>query len=156
LIAALKDDSSEVRRAAALALSWLPTSGKQAISALTAAVKDKDAGMRWQAVYTLGKLTPESEPGIIEALKSDDPKVQELALHTFWQCGFKNKTALPWLIKALKKEGYQNIRHNAIYCLGNLGADAREAIPVLEAITEPDMQIHIEFGLKRIRGPEQK
>ena len=64
--------------------------------------------------------------------------------------------ALPWLIQALKKGGDTNVRYCAIYAVANLGADARDAIPVLEAITDPDMQVHVRYGLQRIRGVDKK
>lgn len=155
-IAALKDDNPEVRRAAAQAFYWMTTSGKRAIPALTAALGDKDAQVRGQAIYTLGVLTPESEPGIIAGIKSDDRRVREMALHTFWQAGLKDKAALPWLIQALKEDGQPNVRHNAIYAVANLGADARDAIPALEAITDPAMRVHVRYGLERIRGVARK
>jgi HEAT repeat protein len=155
-IAALKEDNPEVRRAAAFTFYFMRESGKQAIPALTAALADKDAETRAKAIWSLTMLTPESEPGIIEGIKSEDARVQEMALHTFWQRGFKNKTALPWLIKALKREEHQNVRNHAVYCLANLGADAKAAIPALEAITDPTMQVHIRFGLERIRGMDKK
>jgi HEAT repeat protein len=155
-IETLNDGNPEVRRAAAYTFYWITKAGKQAIVPLTAMLADKDADTRVQAIYSLSMLTPESEPGIIEGIKSGDAKVQEMALHTFWQRGLKSKPALPWLIKALNKERPHNVRSYAVYCLGNLGADARDAIPVLEAITEPEMQIHVQFGLKRIRGMDKK
>ncbi len=155
-IVALKHDNPEVRQAAAFTCYFMPKSGRQAIPALTAALNDKDAKTRENAIYSLSMMTPESEPGIIEAIKNEDAKVQEMALHTFWQRGLKNKAALPWLIEALKREEYRNVRCYAVCALANLGADARDAIPALEAIAEPEMQIHIRFGLQRIRGMEKK
>lgn len=156
-ITALKDDNPEVRRAAAMTFYFMRKSGKKGIAALTDALKDKDAKTRQAAIYTMGVLAPESEPGVIEGIKSEDGQVQEMALHTFWQTGMKSKAALPFLIEALKKQdGPNNVRYYAVYAIANLGADAAEAIPVLEAITEPDMQIHVRFGLKRLREVNKK
>ena len=63
---------------------------------------------------------------------------------------------IPRSLCALKRVAANKVRSYAVYAIANLGPDARDAIPVLEAITDPDMQVHIRFGLQRIRGMEKK
>jgi HEAT repeat protein len=54
----------------------------EAVSALTAAIKDPDAGARAEVILSLLKIGPaakEAVPSLAGALKDRDPKVREYA-----------------------------------------------------------------------------
>jgi HEAT repeat protein len=158
------------RDRALAALASISGDSEKVVPVLADLLENKDVAIRRNATIALFRMTTEPIAPVLRALQDDDALVRAharnamanskrrgssewtKALHTFWQRGLKNKTVLPWLIKALKKDGYRNVQCYAVYAIANLGADARDAIPELEAITDPDMQIHIRFGLQRIRG----
>jgi HEAT repeat protein len=48
------------------------------------------------------------------------------------------KVAVPALTRSLQTDEYEYIRYCAAHTLGAIGADAREAVPILEAVAQED------------------
>ncbi|HLW65353.1 MAG TPA: HEAT repeat domain-containing protein [Gemmataceae bacterium] len=79
LIEALKDDDSEVRQFAALALAAI---GREALPALMEALKDTNKEERSAAAYAIGRIGPqarESIPLLVKTLKDPEPMVKRSA-----------------------------------------------------------------------------
>ena len=78
----MEDEYQKVREAAADALSAFGPDAKEAVPALTEALKHKDAGTRWSAVRALGKIGPDAReaiPALTKALKDEDEDVRKEA-----------------------------------------------------------------------------
>jgi HEAT repeat protein/WD40 repeat protein len=162
LIIALKDEASEVRAVAAMALRNLRENARPAVGPLIVALQDKEAKVRENAAEALGYIGPGAEdavPHLIKALSDPVGAVRDHAARAFTRDWPGAERALPALIKALDSEtsntGYaleglarhghsqvvvpalleylQRRGHwSAIHALGQIGPDARAAIPVLK------------------------
>jgi HEAT repeat protein len=76
LIALLKDEDSNVRQEAAVALGNLGPLAKPAIPALSATLTDQDSTVRYRAAEALGHIGPNAVGSLVEALKDEDPRVR--------------------------------------------------------------------------------
>jgi HEAT repeat protein len=129
----LKDKDPEVRRGAAKSLGEAPgPDPKPAVEALTLALKDRDLFVRRFAAQSLGEIGPNAKaaaPALVATL--DDPK-REVAEAAAAALGRLGSAAVEPLIKVVK-EGNQDIavRRKAVEALGNIGPDAKAALPVL-------------------------
>ncbi len=77
------------------------------------------------AIDALVELGEESVPALLEALEDED--AQDGATHALARIGLP---AVPSLVEALGSEEYW-VRYGAITALGEIGADAGEAVPLL-------------------------
>lgn len=131
LEAALKDDRPAVRHGAARVLASFGPEAADAVPALGQALKDKDAKVRFFAAAALGEIGPKAEPAVpllIEALKDKDQDVQAQAAGSLALVG---PSATPALARALSDPEAVAIRPTLLYVLGQLGPDARAAVPAL-------------------------
>src|SRR5262249_55023370 len=65
-----------------------------------AQLKDKDAGVYWNAIRELGKIGPSAIPALIEALKDKDDSVRMNAARTLGEIG--DASAVAALIEMMK------------------------------------------------------
>ena len=100
LIPALNDSNSEVRAAAALALSHHP--GEEAVSALTQSLGDSDpltAGLAANALVKIGKA---AVPSLIEAAKEGKQGIRILALRALSE--LRDHRAIPVMMKCIQED----------------------------------------------------
>jgi HEAT repeat protein len=175
LVADLKSNDTDVRRAAAKGIAEMGPDAKSATPALLDALKkDKDLFVRRFAAQALGEVEAEPKtavPALAAVLKETDKK--ELVEAAVTSLGKMGPTAVPPLIDAVKnksgapaKEKGKKpaatpdptalVRTKAIEALGNIGAKAKPAVPVLiEALRDPNVRAEAAEALGNI-GPEAK
>jgi HEAT repeat protein len=176
LLADLKDKDSDVRRAAAKGLAEMGPDAKPAAAALIAALKnDKDLFVRRFAAQALGDIGADSKtavPALASVLKEDDKKeLVEAAVTSLGKMGapavpplidaLKNKPAAPKKDKGAKKapaatDPTAYVRTRAIEALGNIGPQAKPAVPALiDALHDSNVRTEAAIALGNI-GPNAK
>lgn len=175
LVADLKSNDADVRRAAAKGIGEMGPDAKSATPALLDALKkDKDLFVRRFAAQALGDVEADPKtavPALAAVLKEGDKKeLVEAAVTTLGKMG---PTAVPPLIDAVKsktdtpskgkpKKGplptdpTALVRTKAIEALGNIGAKAKPAVPVLiDSLRDPNVRTEAAEALGNI-GPDAK
>src|SRR5262249_25591579 len=126
---ALKDPEPRVRSAAASYLGAIRPVPKEALPALTEAVKDPDSNVRYRAVGGVGGVGPEAIPVLVEAMKNATERHIKMAVAGYLgQHGAKSKDAVAALAEALK-DGDVSVRGQVAWALGQIGPDAKDALP---------------------------
>jgi len=137
LIELLRSDVSHIRTAAATAIARLGPDAQAAISALGAALKDKNLNVRYWAARALGAMGPAAEttvPALADALKTHpktDPDLEGPPRY------------------------YKDARTAAAEALGMIGAAARAALPQLrEALKDEESEVRsaAQQAVTRIEG----
>jgi hypothetical protein len=126
------DDSASVRAAAANAIAGIGLVEKGVIGALKKALKDKSTAVRKAAAYalaTINLVTKDAVPALKKALKDNDEWVRSYAASALGNAG--HPSAVPALIKALKKDPSGRVRASAAGALGEIGPAAKAAVPAL-------------------------
>src|SRR5262249_52412652 len=173
LIGQLKSPDSDLRRDAAKKIGELGKDGKKATAALVTAVKsDKDLFVRRFAAQALGQIEADPKVAVpaLRTLMSEEKELMEAAIGSLGKMG---AAAVPALVDALKKDGSQTkpkgnkkgpqtpdrtafLRAKAAQALGQLGPDAKSAVPALiEALRDASVRIDAATALGDI-GPEAK
>ena len=145
LVKALADERPEVRREVLFALAAVGADSK-AIPALLKSLEDPAEDVRHAAAYALGHMGPAAKAAI-EPLKDhlENHGDDVLCLVCAWALvqidpagADTAKIALPHLIEGLSSQA-PLVRREAADALGDLGARAREAAPLLgELASDPD------------------
>ena len=138
LIKDLKYGTADAKANAAEALGKIGPAAKDAVSALSEALKDKEKDVRWRATYALGEIGPSAKaavPALIEALKDEDADVRGDAAYALGNIGPAAKDAVPALIETLKDED-KYVRGDAARALGNIGD--KSALEALTYVAEND------------------
>lgn len=128
---ASKDD--DTRFYAVWALGWIGPEGKSAAPAVIRALRDKNEGVRRKAAYTLGRIGAEPAKaiaGLIESLGDANEDVRQAAAEGVSKYG---ELAVKPLIVVLES-GKATERRSAAHALGQIGADAKEAVPALKKL----------------------
>jgi HEAT repeat protein len=138
LIAALKDGSFSVRKAAAEALGKI--GDPRAVEPLIAALKDKDEYVRKAAAYALGKIKdPRAVEPLIAALKDQNSDVRAAAAYALGE--IKDPRAVEPLIAALGDEKSSGVRKAAAAkALGKI-KDPRAVEPLIAALKDKDSDV---------------
>jgi HEAT repeat protein len=150
---ALKDRDSGVRR---FAVQMVPSLGatKEAIEVLTEAMKEKELDVRVAAAYSLQNLGPKSLPILEQELGSaKEAELRQAILNGLINQNSRSKTLVAPLTACLK-DGQAPVRWMAAHVLGNIGPDARDAVPALESLLEDrdtTVRQNVQNALKRIR-----
>ncbi len=100
------------------------------IQMLTAALRDADAGVRRNAVRTLGQIGPaaaEAMPALISALRDEHTVFYSDAAKALGQIGPAAAEAMPALISALRDE-HASVRRGAAEALKRIGPAAVPAL----------------------------
>ena len=142
--ALLKDDSSALRRDAALILGRMAKEAESAAPELLDALNDYDKHVCAEVIGALNRIGPLSEaqiPSLTEAMLHGDCEVRKPSLEMLIQFG---RPAVPVFMKELK-DADAGRRTQAAMALGRIGQAAEEAIVDLqEATDDPDRSVAAE------------
>jgi HEAT repeat protein len=156
---ALDDGDPSVRNEAVEALSNHigPHAGQQ-LSALSEALRDELPAVRLGATRALAELGPRGYPaipGLIHVSQWDhDGAVRTHAAVAIWKIDRRDRIAVPVLMRSLR-EPDEVLRWVAADCLGDIGADAADAVPDLkmalaDTYRTPLVRQAIKLALERI------
>lgn len=140
LIEALEDPLESVRRRSAKALVELGASDRKYLQELIKASKDQDTYVRGPAYRLLGRLASEPEviPLLMKALKEENVIEKWYVVDALAEAG---ELAVPALTEDLKDPDKET-RLIAAHALEGIGAQAREATPVLiKALEDPNLYV---------------
>lgn len=187
LVSALRSPKAPARTFAVAALGQLGREAKVAVPALVKQLDDRDPNIVEQAATTLGKMGPaawEAAAPLARLLQAKDHAVRRSAALALKELGpsaarvvpdlvraagdpgirylvasairAMGKAAVPSLVQVAQK-GPQPERVQAIRLLGELGSDAAEALPLLQARSRdsaemPALRRAAEEALRSIQG----
>ncbi len=138
LIAMLSNQDPEVRGAAANALAQIAPGASKSAQQLRKLLADSNPRVRCQAALALksfGEKSAAAVPELTQALSDPIPYVRAGAADALGAIGPKSKAAVAALIARLKSDpGPNYVFDSVIYALGNIGTEAKDALPVLEEI----------------------
>jgi HEAT repeat protein len=161
--ALLTSDDPLVQGEAAVALASMGPDAAAAVPALQKLLgDDRPANLRYAVTYALGRIGGAAKaavPRLIELSKSDDELMATVAtwaaLKIEPQDAALLESAIPLLRKALRG-GQELARLEAAVSLGDIGGQARSAIPILELVAEDDASRAVRAAaaeaLAKIRG----
>lgn len=133
LVAALKAEQVELRRAAARALHGFAGPVEITRPALFAALKDADAEVRGNAASALLALGPNALPHVAQALQ--DPDTRAAAVRLVYRLGEKAAPAVPALVQILTQAAANaadlEFRSQVQLALAAIGPAAKAAVPEL-------------------------
>jgi len=126
------------RKAAAEILGDL---GAVGVAVLTGALKDPDAGVRWAAADSLGRIGPAAKsavPALAAAL--EDKEIRSIVADALAGIGPEAKQAVPGLVQIVRNEKEPSLRYTAGVALVRIDKTAAgPAAPLLaEALRNPD------------------
>ena len=163
MIKSLDDADPAVRGDAAVAIAAIGPDAAAAVPSLTKMLADEAApAARFPAAYALGRIGPAAKPalGQLRALTtSPDEVMATVALWATLKISPEDRSlfeqAIPALRKAVRAER-EIVRLEAAVALGEIGAAAESAIPVLELVSEEDpskpVRAAAAAALAKIRG----
>jgi HEAT repeat protein len=132
---AIKDRDESVRAQAAHALLEVGPEPDSEVAGLMDALTNELEVMRFHAAIALGDLGHHARPAIPSlihtALWDEDPAVRVEAAMALWKIDRTGPLVIPALIKALADDS-ELICWIAADCLGQIGSEAREAVPALQ------------------------
>jgi HEAT repeat protein len=130
---------NEVRRKAARDLADLGKDAKPAMKDLMARLtRDKDLYVRRYSAQALGAIGPDAKPAIPalrKALNDEKKQVAEAAVVALGKIGPASVAALTAAVKDTRMEAA--VRKKAADALGDMGPDARSAVPALTSLLAP-------------------
>ena len=144
LMRALADP--QVRSIAADSLGEIGPAAQAALPALCDLLKDPDRNVRWTAALALVRIrTSAAEPAaplFVEALKSPDPRTRWDAVWYLQQLPRPERFVSG--IVALLKHADPGVRTSALEALGNIGEEAKSALPVIkESLRDPSNNVRL-------------
>lgn len=155
------DADANVRKEIARSIGILGIDAKSAVPALAKSLNtDQSVEVRQQAAVSLGKMTGELKSvaeGILTALKAEKEKSVRVLVIQAIANGLGNslKDHIPALVEQLNQEPEGEVRLAIVQELGNLGPDAKDALPALNKTTT-DVQITIreaaKIAIKKVKG----
>jgi HEAT repeat protein len=146
----LENRKRGLRIEASLALSNMGREAAAAVPALAQALHDEEPIVRMNAALALSRLRAAARPAIpalIQALqeKQNQPTlvlfnltVQEMAALALGRASAGSAEAVPALEKALRAADSGRMRRAAARALGEVGAEARPAAPLLRALLQDE------------------
>ena len=154
LTEAMKDEDPGVRLRSAITLGKFGPVAQEAVPALISVLDDIFTGVRAEAAFALGKIGVPVDvvvPNLIETLNDPAWFVRMRAARGLASMG---PQTLPELIQALQEEN-PLMRQAAAFALGEMGADAWDAVPWLtDALIDEDARVRelADEALLKIRG----
>jgi HEAT repeat protein len=168
LAAILADDpDAEARHQASLALKKIGPAARTAVPQLTRALEDEEPIVRMNAALALRGLGTEARPAVpalIKALKREGNRtnlgqfhvtVQEMTALALGRASAGSGEGVPALTEFLQGAGTGETRQMAARALGDVGAEARPAVPQLHALlkdSSPEVREAAEQALQKIEG----
>jgi HEAT repeat protein len=140
LIGILKDGDPRARSQAAWALGEIGPAAKEAVPELARAL-DQPAdgvGVASQAAQALGKIGPAAAPELVQVLEKGKQAPAVHAARALKAIPQLAKGAAPALLAALRKDAPIEQRIAFIDALGNQGAEATAAVPVLIELAQKE------------------
>jgi HEAT repeat protein len=146
IVKGLSDADGEYAGDAAVALAAIGPEAAAAIPELRRLLADEktNPGLRYAAAFALGRIGPAAKAaaGELRALaKSDDEVMATVAVWASLKVEPEDKslfeTAVPLLRRALRGD-QEMARLEAAVAIGDIGAAASSAIPILELVSEDD------------------
>jgi HEAT repeat protein len=132
---ALEDVDESVRTLAVHAILQVGPQPATEVCSLINSLQDNIKLVRFHAAVALGNLGCGARPAvpalIHSALRDDDPAVRLEAAMALWKIDRKGPLVIPALIRALADDN-ELICWIAADCLGQIGPEAREAVPALQ------------------------
>lgn len=126
----------------------LASLGSPTIPHLMPLLKDTDATIRFDVVYTvalIGKSGKAAIPHLKPLLNDPDPGVHSMVAQTLWMIGAPASDFLPTLITLLKESTHSEARSRATFVLKEMGAKTPEVIPALiSLLKEPNERVRDE------------
>jgi HEAT repeat protein len=154
----LTDSDEDVRTSALQALALLGPDSQGNVGSLMTALKDSLPEVRLSAAHALGEhgsKARDAVPALTTALLHDtSSRVRLEAAVAIWRIDRRSVRVLPMLIQALEDRDEVR-RWIAADCLGDMGAEAREAIPALQQLLRTPfrsrlIRMSIALALQRI------
>ncbi len=127
----LKSDDLDLKFYAIWTLGWIGPDAKETVPTMIKLMSDKNEALRRKAAFALGRLAGDPEKTIsvlIAAFKDEHEDVRNAAGDALWKFG---KDAVPPLIEVLKGDS-PTARLRAATSLGEIGTDAKDAVPLLK------------------------
>jgi HEAT repeat protein len=166
----LEHGDDDARHQAAKALGAIGPEAKDAVPALSVALRDENDLVRLNASLALLKIAPESQaaiPALAEALHDQIPLIRMNAAMALNRMGGQSRAAVPALISALKdRDNWRrqpvfkiSVAKVALSTLGRIGPYARNARELLAELlydqrSSEEMRQEIADALKKIDQDE--
>jgi HEAT repeat protein len=142
LVAALRDDSREVRSVAATSLGQLGHGGAEAVPLLTELLNSDDRLRATRALASFGAQAKTAVGPLTGLLADPDSEVRWNAARTLGKIGPEARAAVPALVETLNKDDVALVREHAAEALGDIGPDAAAAVPDLaRALKDRDARV---------------
>jgi HEAT repeat protein len=133
--AVLTADDPDVRSAASQALVQIGPHARSPIPVLIDNLKDELPTIRWSSANALGEMGAEARDAVpaLTSAALHDPvlRVRVESAAAIWRIDRRGRRVVPVLTEALADPD-EIIRWLASDCLGDIGADAQEAVPALK------------------------
>ncbi len=136
----LRDASTKSRVEAFEAVGSLAANNKELVPDLVAGLRDEHGLVRMKAASVLGSLGPTVLPEILRGVDRESPKEIASAADAIARIGPKAAAAVPMLTDALKFDEW-TVQLAASHALGQIGTDAKPALPALVRILGERLQI---------------
>ena len=161
LVVGLKDKDAKVRLAMAQIVPQygLDNNAKELFAVLKTLLKDPDQDVRVQTIHALSIMGPEAFPLLEEVLRSaSDSNLRLAVLNGLHNYGYRGKTSIPQLIDCCKDKMPQ-VRWTAAVVLGNIGPDAKAAVPTLRTMlqdSDNNVRAQAQNALNRLGVKDQE
>jgi HEAT repeat protein len=144
------ENQGKLREHALQVLIQIGPQAAPAVPALTATLKDTDAGLRRESLFALGAVGPkaaESTEAIARCLSDDDSEVKYAACYALGKIGPEAAAALPSLHKAIESDD-SFLRLAAVWGALKIRPDdqklQQQAVPILaKTVTNTDSPLHV-------------
>jgi len=148
LLAALQDESEDVRGSAAEALERLGQTSDVVVSALLTALQDESEDVRESAAEALGRLGQTSDvvvSALLAALQDESKDVRESAAVSLGQLGQTSEAVVSALLIALRDKN-SSVRRSAAVSLGQVGQASEAVVSALVAALRDEDSIVRRFA----------
>jgi len=153
----LADSDRQVRAAAAWALSQMGPKGAEAVAALAAALSDSSPQVRSLAAIALESMGPTAAPALSDLVRTlSDPVVyvRAAAADALGAMRPEGRRAVHTLAdRLLAKDEDVMVLRSVAAALGNIGPDAKDALPALErSLKQLRVSYTAEAAIMKIEG----